>query len=111
MDIRVDYAKPKKVLYICDKKACGESCPNEACEYTCDIEHAGNFKLVSDGTYVENDCDDLIARYLDAYKNYRPSMSMTNDKTIGEIVDTMNDEQLTCMYWLIGSALCFDESK
>ena len=110
MEVRVEHTKPKKVLYICDKKACGESCPNEACNYTCDIEHAVNFSLMSDGLYVEN-VYDPVAQFLDEFKGYRPSLSMTNNKTISEIVDTMNDEQLTCMYWLIGSALTFDESK
>lgn len=110
MDVRVEHAKPKKVLYICDKKACGESCPNEACNHTHDIEHAVNFSLASNGVYFEIEYDP-IARFLDEFKGYRPSVSMTNNKTIGEVVDTMNDEQLTCMYWLIGSALCFDESK
>lgn len=109
MSAQMKYATPK-VFYICDRKACGETCPNEACNHTCDIEHAVNFSLVPNGAYFENE-NDLIARFIDEFKDYRPSLSMTNNKSIKEIIDTMNDEQLTCMYWLIGSALCDNVSK
>lgn len=33
-----------KIFYICDKKACGDICPNKDCEYTAQIKHAKNFK-------------------------------------------------------------------
>lgn len=31
-----------KSLYICDKQACGSSCPNPACFHTADAAHAVN---------------------------------------------------------------------
>lgn len=43
------------VLYICDKKACGEDCPNPVtCTYTTDPKHAINFKTVT------SDDDELL---------------------------------------------------
>lgn len=40
-----------EILYICDKHACGDVCPNNMCEHTSDVTHAVNFMRV-DGTYV-----------------------------------------------------------
>lgn len=28
------------ILYLCDKKACGETCPNEDCHHTAKVAHA-----------------------------------------------------------------------
>jgi hypothetical protein len=39
--------KDKVVLYICDRKACGDFCPNRMCEHTTDIDHAANFDRVT----------------------------------------------------------------
>ena len=39
------------VFYICDKRACGDVCPNGMCEYTSDVTHAVNFMEV-DGKYT-----------------------------------------------------------
>ena len=33
-------------LYICDRKACGEECPNQECKHTLDPGHAINFKPI-----------------------------------------------------------------
>lgn len=38
----------KDVLYLCDKKACGEICPDSECNHTLNIEHAVNFEAVMD---------------------------------------------------------------
>ena len=32
-----------QIFFLCDRKACGESCPNELCSHTADIFHAANF--------------------------------------------------------------------
>lgn len=39
------------VFYICDKRACGDVCPNGMCEHTSDVTHAVNFMEV-DGKYT-----------------------------------------------------------
>lgn len=31
------------VLFLCDRKACGDTCPNPDCSHTGDITHAKNF--------------------------------------------------------------------
>lgn len=38
------------VFYFCDKRACGDVCPNNMCEHTPDVTHAVNFMRV-DGNY------------------------------------------------------------
>lgn len=41
------YKKKISVLYFCDKKACGEDCPNPiSCDHTTDPLHAVNFEKV-----------------------------------------------------------------
>lgn len=35
-------------LYICDRKACGNKCPNQKCTHTLDPFHAIHFKPVTD---------------------------------------------------------------
>lgn len=44
-----------KVVYICDKKVCGENhdCDSSKCGYTSKIEHAVNFAKICDGHYIE----------------------------------------------------------
>lgn len=32
------------ILFLCDRKACGEVCPFELCTHTGDISHSKNFK-------------------------------------------------------------------
>lgn len=39
--------KAGKVLFICDKTACGESCPTPECRHTSDIHHARHFEDLS----------------------------------------------------------------
>lgn len=34
------------LFFLCDRKACGETCPNESCSHTGDIRHAKNFDSV-----------------------------------------------------------------
>lgn len=41
------------VAYICDRKQCGEKCPNPDCYHTNDIHHAENFADVGFGVFVE----------------------------------------------------------
>lgn len=44
-----EMVEPKPdVLYICDRKACGEFCPNPECVHTTNIEHALSFKKVAE---------------------------------------------------------------
>ncbi len=33
------------ILYLCDGKQCGDSCPNARCKHTSDISHAKNFVI------------------------------------------------------------------
>lgn len=41
------------ILFLCDRKACGETCPNESCSHTGDIRHAKNFDAVTVGDIVD----------------------------------------------------------
>ena len=45
-----------RMLYLCDRKACGDVCPNPECAHTDDIRHARSFqrtpKTVKDGQEV-----------------------------------------------------------
>ena len=41
-------AKDPVVLYLCDRKKCGDMCPNPECIYTYYVEHAVNFKRYDD---------------------------------------------------------------
>lgn len=34
------------IFFLCDRKACGEKCPNPDCSHTRDIYHAKNFDFV-----------------------------------------------------------------
>lgn len=43
------------MLYLCDRHACGDVCPNQDCCYTRDIEHAINFKRCGDGWVETNE--------------------------------------------------------
>ena len=36
----------QKVAYVCDLKACGDTCPNDMCHHTFDILHAVNFECL-----------------------------------------------------------------
>lgn len=38
----------KDVLYLCDKKQCGEACSFSECSHTLEMEHAVNFEAVKD---------------------------------------------------------------
>ena len=35
------------ILFLCDRKACGEHCPSQDCSHTSDIRHAKNFDFVN----------------------------------------------------------------
>lgn len=39
--------KGMNVIYLCDKKECGEVCPNPECNHTTKLEHAVNFRAVT----------------------------------------------------------------
>lgn len=49
----------QKVAYICDLKACGDTCPNDMCHHTFDISHAANFECFNpdsdDKRYIEKE--------------------------------------------------------
>ena len=49
MKVRLEDGTP--MLFVCDRKACGETCPNELCSHTEDILHAKNFQFIN-----VNDC-------------------------------------------------------
>lgn len=36
------------IIYLCDKKECGDICPNPECNHTTKIEHAVNLRAVTD---------------------------------------------------------------
>ena len=54
-------------FYICDKRACGDVCPNGMREYTSDVTHAVNF-MGFDGKYAHT------GRTATAYFEKEPSM-------------------------------------
>lgn len=41
------------ILYLCDGKRCGDSCPSIECKHTLDISHAKNFVRNCYGSYWE----------------------------------------------------------
>lgn len=43
----------EQVVYICDRKACKKCHPE--CMHTSNIDHAVNFKKVSDGKWMEKE--------------------------------------------------------
>lgn len=50
------------ILFLCDRKACGPTCPNQYCTHTSDIQHAANFDWIAVNTdnlidWVEVDRD------------------------------------------------------
>lgn len=45
------------VLYLCDGKSCGDTCPStEGCRHTSDISHAKNFVKGAYDSYWEKEC-------------------------------------------------------
>lgn len=42
-----------EVAYICDREACGDNCSFPTCCHITEIEHAKNFKRLSDEKYIE----------------------------------------------------------
>lgn len=42
-----------RVAYICDGRECEGGCNEPECHHTCNIEHAKNFKRVTDGKWME----------------------------------------------------------
>lgn len=45
--------KTEDVLYLCDGKRCGDSCPSTECKHTSDISHAINFVKNEHDSYWE----------------------------------------------------------
>lgn len=41
--------KPKAILYLCDRKRCGDRCHYPECRHTTDISHAINGKAFPNG--------------------------------------------------------------
>lgn len=35
------------ILFLCDRRACGDVCPNSLCSHTGDIRHAKNFDFLT----------------------------------------------------------------
>ena len=52
-----------EILFICDRKACGDSCPNSSCRHTSDPGHARHFERDVDGNYWELDVLDWRKKY------------------------------------------------
>lgn len=56
--------KCQKVAYICDLKACGDTCPNDMCHHTFDISHAANFECLNPDSdekrYIEKESTNMI---------------------------------------------------
>lgn len=44
-----------KIVYICDRKACGENHECRECRHTSNIKHAANFKRMKDDYYIEKE--------------------------------------------------------
>ena len=43
-------------MFLCDRKSCGDACPNENCSHTGDINHAKNFDFV----YIDDKLTDYF---------------------------------------------------
>lgn len=56
--------KPFMVAYICDKKTCGDVCPNDICHHVLDITHATNFECINPDSdekiYFEKERKEMI---------------------------------------------------
>lgn len=50
-----------EIIFLCDRKACGEICPNTSCYYTTDITHAKNFCVAG----TRYDTNEVIYREID----------------------------------------------
>ena len=53
------------ILFLCDRKACGEVCPSPTCTHTGDIRHAKNFDQI-----------DVTARHVDFFELEQPAVVM-----------------------------------
>lgn len=60
----MDDKKPFMVAYICDKKTCGDVCPNDMCHHVLDITHAANFECINPDSdekiYFEKEKKEMI---------------------------------------------------
>lgn len=76
-------------FYICDKRACGDVCPNGMCEYTSDVTHAVNFKGF-DGKYAQT------GRTATAYFEKEPTMDeiKTTIENPGAVVDPIETKEI-----------------
>ena len=89
------------VLYLCDKKACGEVCPNSECEYTLDPCHAVNFedfggrdgKVLARKEKKEEVCEPELFKDID------------EEDTVFDVFKSLNYQQKEMSYAVIGYAL------
>lgn len=52
-----------ETLYICDRKACGDRCPNPDCRHTSNPNHARHFERDTYGNYWELDVLEWRKKY------------------------------------------------
>lgn len=72
-----------EIVFLCDRKKCGEICPNTSCYYTTDITHAKNFCV--EGTRYGT--DEIIYRELDDEEkpmNEQIKTNATNETSVEE---------------------------
>ena len=48
-------ANKPKVIYLCDRKQCGDECTYPECKHTTKMEHAVNFEMLETGIWVEKE--------------------------------------------------------
>lgn len=46
-----------RIAFKCDGRACNNECEASECTHTKDVNHAANFKKISDGCFMETDAE------------------------------------------------------
>lgn len=55
------------VLYLCDRKPCGDKCTYPDCRHTTDISHAVNFVKIR---YSPRNLNEIVEVYTEKEENY-----------------------------------------
>ena len=89
----LEKGKDENVVYICDCTACEECDEDGLCKHTTYIEHAINFKEISDGKYIEkeNTNDQIRKRSLIIVKRRCKSTPDVIEKRRQEIIKQINE--------------------
>lgn len=80
-NVRLPSEKPADILYLCDEKRCGETCPSMQCKHTSDISHAKNF--------VKSDCNSYWEKEGGRIKDDMPQSDRV--ELWGRLIDVVED--------------------